>query len=435
MVKIKKRSMILHAAKMVGRTIKSYALLSVTIVLSFALLLGYMTFSDTQLYNEYKTLMRYRRGDVVKFFQPKDSENMWLLLENLDKMENTEHYLTHMYTLGTVGSTYTYQTSDGKEITPGTLWVHAYSIPSYGWPDRSRDPATDTYMQIIWLDGQEHRRFILEDNQVLVSEAVFQAFGLDQQENPVLTLRMREGPQLELEVVGYVKRPTYDEWIAGGQGVGLDIDLYTSEEFIENLRLDDPTIWWESNLYPSLERIYVNIHSENPEQVYHLLETLQMDKTNKRVFYQMQDEAREVMRAEKKNKALICCALLLLLGINLYSSFTNALDRRRFEIGVRRALGASGFSIVRQFMYESLLVMLANVTLAVALVADVMIVYKYIAEQTPNEYGVYPDVVLYISPYSIAMFGVCAVALTLLFSLIFAHKATKVEIVRHLKAE
>lgn len=49
---------------MVGRKWKSYALLSVTIVLSFSLLLGYLTFSDSAIYNENKELFSYRRQDL-----------------------------------------------------------------------------------------------------------------------------------------------------------------------------------------------------------------------------------------------------------------------------------------------------------------------------------------------------------------------------------
>lgn len=43
-----------HAVVMAGRTLKSYALLSVTIVLSFSLLLGYLVYTDSSLYNDYK---------------------------------------------------------------------------------------------------------------------------------------------------------------------------------------------------------------------------------------------------------------------------------------------------------------------------------------------------------------------------------------------
>ena len=48
------KSILRHAVTMVGRTLKSYALLSVTIVLSFSLLLGYLVFTDSTLYNRYK---------------------------------------------------------------------------------------------------------------------------------------------------------------------------------------------------------------------------------------------------------------------------------------------------------------------------------------------------------------------------------------------
>ena len=47
----------------------------------------------------------------------------------------------------------------------------------------------------------------------------------------------------------------------------------------------------------------------------------------------------------------------------------------------------------------------------------------------------YHDWIIYISPYSIAMFVVGSVAMTVVFSLIFAYKSTQVEIVEYLKAE
>ena len=175
------------------------------------------------------------------------------------------------------------------------------------------------------------------------------------------------------------------------------------------------------------------IHSAAPEEVVYLAKSMGYDMI--RSVYEQQNEALNQIRSEKSNKAIIACALLLLLGINLYSSFTNALNDRKFEIGVKRAIGASAWSIVRQFLYESLLVMAANVFLSVALVADVFIIYKYLYELYPNAWGYYQTWVIYISPHSVAMFGICAVTLTLVFSLIFAYKSTRVEIVQYLKAE
>ena len=82
------------------------------------------------------------------------------------------------------------------------------------------------------------------------------------------------------------------------------------------------------------------------------------------------------------------------------------------------------------------LVFLAAVVLiAVAIVADVALIYQAIVEHTPDELGRYTDWIIYISPASVAMFAVCAVTLTLMFSFLFAYKATRVEIVKYLKAE
>ena len=43
-----------HSILMVRRNLKSYLLLSVTILLSFTFLLGYFVYSDSEIYNRYK---------------------------------------------------------------------------------------------------------------------------------------------------------------------------------------------------------------------------------------------------------------------------------------------------------------------------------------------------------------------------------------------
>lgn len=151
--------------------------------------------------------------------------------------------------------------------------------------------------------------------------------------------------------------------------------------------------------------------------------------------YQLQNDALEEIRTVKGNKALIACAMLLLLGINLYSSFTNALNERKFEIGVKRAIGASPWSIVKQFLCEGIIVMVLNTFLSVVLVVDIALLFKVIYQQTPDIYGMYHSFTILITPHSAAMFALCAVSLTLVFSLIFAWKTTQVEIIQYLKAE
>lgn len=179
----------------------------------------------------------------------------------------------------------------------------------------------------------------------------------------------------------------------------------------------------------------VTFYTEEPELVSQMI--TEMDSAlYVDAVYEDQNRALEKIQTEKSTKALVAAILLLLLGINLYSSFDNALNNRKFEIGVKRALGASAFSIVRQFFYEGLLVMIADILLSVAIVTDIAIAYKVIREAIPlDQWGTKMHFVLYISPYSIAIFVICALVLTVVFSFVFAYKSTQVQIVDYLKAE
>jgi len=170
-----------------------------------------------------------------------------------------------------------------------------------------------------------------------------------------------------------------------------------------------------------------------------MLKTMEPDAMIKTV-YEDQARALEQIQTEKGTKAIIAALLLVILGINLYSCFENALNDRKFEIGVKRAMGASGFSIVRQFFYESMIVIVANIVISIAFVVDVGLLLKLYRQLTMKDFsGIvhfeFETYSLYITPYSIGMFAACAIVLTVVFSLVFAYKTTQVQIVDYLKAE
>lgn len=445
MKKIRKFCAILrHAVQMVGRTWKSYALLSVTIVLSFSLLLGYLTFSDSTIYNENKELFSYRRQDLQFIIRDLDVEKVQLLVDNLSAMDNTAYYLIYYYYIGDPGSVYTLQTGqngDGQSVTLQPE-IRAAMLPDHSWPDGM--PSfyyPDRRQKIVWLDGEDHKDFILEKDEVIVTEALYRMLQMDLQQEPVFQLNLTYGPTISLRVVGYTKEYTCEMWETERVSYPVDADinlfqLMLSNKFIDFAQLQNDEYYGEEyglQFDPRLFFLYLQVYSDTPEAVVSLIDT--MGGIQYEFLYEKQNEALDAIRPQKQIKAIITCALLLILGINLYSCFTNALNDRKYEIGVKRAVGASAFSIVRQFLYESFIVMAANILLSISLVADVSIVYKYIVEHTPDETGAYPDFILYISPYSAAMFGICAVSLTVVFSLIFAYKSTRVEIVQYLKAE
>lgn len=422
-------SILKHACLMVGRTLKSYARLSVTIVLSFSFLLGYLLFTDANLYNQYRDVFSYRRGDVLIRDTSADGKKVEAFLENLKEIENTNCFV-YCYSLG--GTLEAYYTADDPSFLEGNTitlpnW-QLYYLPDHAWLDGT---LVSFFSRITWLE-EPREDFYLAEDEVILCEGVFRALGLDRMENPAYTFRFEEGATMTLRIAGY----TADEYpfklnLAAVDGSVYLVDNNYTNQLILSSKLLDASILREQELM-CLER-YVAVYSDNPEQVVQLAETIEFNQVES--IYAQQNDALEAIRYEKKNKAIIACALLLLLGINLYSSFSNALNDRKFEIGVKRAIGASGWSIVRQFLYESLIVMAVNTFLSVVLVTDGLIVYKYIFEHTPDEWGNYYEWVISVTPQSIAMFAVCALTLTIVFSLIFAYKSTRVEIVQYLKAE
>ena len=427
-------SLLRHAVLMVGRKFKNYGLLSVTVVISFSLLLGYLLYTDSVIYNENKELFSYRREDISVYLNA-DLDALHLLQDNLDAIPETAYYVQYEYVIGSSSGSFTLDIygdpQHPKEIS--SLGITAKLLPDHSWPQGTHD--LDRKVQIVWLDGQEHWDFTLEANQVILSEATYRIFGMEDEADPVFHLNVLYGQKIPLEVVGYVKDGTYEEWLAAchmdKMGENIRVSMILSTKFPQYAQWENKELWADARS-PRLIGLKLKICSKRPEDVATLLESFGYSYL---AIYQYQDQVLDGIRTEKQTKAIISCALLVLLGINLYSCFSNALADRRYEIGVKRALGASGWSIVRQFLYESLIVMVANTLVSVSLVADLAAIYKYMVEHTPMEDGSYQEFILYISPYSVAMFGVCAITLTVVFSLIFAFQATRVEIIKHLKAE
>ena len=87
-------------------------------------------------------------------------------------------------------------------------------------------------------------------------------------------------------------------------------------------------------------------------------------------------------------------------------------------------------SIIGQFLMESLIVILCNTLLAVVITVDALAMYKLYQHLVQGTTWI-----VSVSIHSLLMFAVCSLGLTLVFSLFFAYRATRVEIVKYLKAE
>ena len=424
-----------HACTMVGRRLKTYAFLSVTIILSFSFLLGYLLLTDSQLYNDHKLNFSRRRGDVgiIVHNGRNDAGRQRMLYANLDAIENTQYYTAYFGVFEEMAIYYDvsmYNMSPGASIN--LRYLGALFLPDYAWLDLEDYGAADYAgydggSEIVWLDSRETKDFTLEVDQVILSEKVYRLLRLEEEAEPVFPLRTTDGINTQLRVAGYIKADEpydydYEGWLHNTPTMILSV------KFLDWLANNGVQLWGDDESL--IENTIYFVYSETPERVVALAKTMGYSWVQS--MYEWQDNAMEMMQSQAGNKAIIACALLVLLGINLYSSFSNAMNERKYEIGVKRAVGASAWSIVRQFLYESLLVMLANVAISIALVVNVGVLYKIFMEWQSNFLDTY---VLYLTPHSMVIFGACAVTLTVVFSLIFAYKSTQVEIVQYLKAE
>lgn len=420
-----KRSVMLHSVTMARRNFRAYAMLSVTIILSFALLLGYFAYSDSTLYNTYKKTFSLDRQLVSIWEESMPTGRYDALMEQTAKIPETHSYSVLMpESVEFVFANLTDPQGRAAYIPN----VGVICIPSQIWELYNME--LEKY-EITWLDHQARNGIELASGEALLDAYTFRLLGLDQMEDPVYTFQVSSFHSSSLvpvtvRIVGTFLQSEEFATQVDDAGEGVVAAEYAPQCIFSLMDLNPqvaPEFKWARR---------VVFHTQDPEQLYEVTENMDFDGN---AIYVRQNSALAAMRQQKQIKAVIAAALLLLLGFNLYSSFNNALSERKFEIGVKRALGASKWSIVRQFLYESILVMLIDILLSVALVVDAALIYKLVYESIPDKFGIYHEFILYLSPYSAAMFLICSVSLSVVFSIIFSYKSTQIQIVDYLKAE
>lgn len=416
MKRIRKPSAIAHAAKMLWRNKSSYAMLSVTIVLSFSLLLGYLSFMDSDLYNRYKVIFSARKDVVMTYTSDKKPVDHLALANKVRKADETAQMYQY-FSINTRMIQYNYVTARLVFIPQGNRPVFEMM---FGFDDK--------YGNIYQLSRQiwpimGKMDFDLAENECIINESFFRAISSDGTlpVSIVVPVQWNDGTTsyFPLKVVGVCKDASdcnlrFNEY---GYPTG-NVEIYLSQALMGERTAAD---------FHSTPRRISWISTEKPSEIALYAQQLGMVVHS---VADAQEEALISIRAQKATKGIIAIVLLLLLGINLYSSFSNALERRKYEIGVKRAIGASGGSIMGQFLLESMMVMLVNIAASIIIVLDVLVGYKLYVRIVENVTWT-----VNISIHTILMFLVCSLSLTTAFSLLFAYKSTRVEIVQYLKAE
>lgn len=416
MKRARKPSILSHAARMLWRNRSSYAMLSVTIVLSFSLLLGYLAFMDSDLYNRYKVIFSARKDVVMAYSWDKNPVDHLALAAKVKKTDES----AQMYQYFNINTPLTQY----KQVNARLNFIPQGNRPVFEliWVSDDKYGTLFNISRQVWpIQGKSD--FDLAENEAIINESFFYAISPDGTlpAQVVVPVQWKDGTTsyFQLNVVGVCK-DAFDcslSFNENGDPTG-QVEIYLSQALMGERTAAD---------FHSTPRRITWISTEKPGEI--ALHAQQLGLVVHSVA-DAQDEALVNIRAQKSTKGIIAIVLLLLLGINLYSSFSNALERRKYEIGVQRAIGASGGSIMRQFLMESMLIMLVNIVASILIVVEVLVGYKLYAQLVERAQWI-----VSLSIHSILMFLVCSVSLTVAFSLLFAYKSTKVEIVQYLKAE
>ncbi len=393
--------MISHAIMMVRKNIKSYMLLSVTVLISFTVMLVYLIYTDSNIYNKYRGILGSDEEIIITGTSEGQSRELNMFIDQIENIDNTHYYF--------ISELLVDNNIEGQQC-------EAIVLPKYVWGLFEGEDDENGYLYNTRVDIAGKKEIRLKNDEAIVSKAEYDYLEKTQGEEKYISLTFfeREGFgefTKKYKVVDKYEIPDgeYRNPIECSVGDPVYIsDGYVLEKCASESR-------------------HIVIKTDNPEMVLQLIENLGMPRTSA---YMHINEAIKEKNIVVKNKYIIAMVLFVLLGVNLYSSFLNALSERKFEIGVKRALGAGKGSIMLQFLTEGLFVMFMNVVVAVISSATIMMAYKYFKYVTDGY--VY---VIYLSKQSAILYCMFTFFLSLLFSLIFAYKSSCVEVIKYLKEE
>lgn len=384
---------------MIKKTFKNYLLLSVTAFLSFAIMFGYLIYTDSGIYNKYNELFSESPNIVLSYNTAEKASDIKLLVNQLEKLPDTHYY----YTKSGLAKT-SFGTECEVNFLPGYVWGIFDSADLNGYTGATRLKINDKW------------EFSLGAADAIVSEQVYQSIVPDDDGRK----------QIRLVFTNAVEQKVLKTYNVVGSYSSNVVKFLNPETSVST----DPVyvnIASVSDFDCVIDNIALTIYTERTEFLTEQIKNLGLACEE---IYSAQNTAIAEKLAAIANKYIIAAVLFVLLGINLYSSFTNALNDRKFEIGIKRALGASKLHIMLQFVIEGLAVMLANIILSVCAVTFLMNIYKFVNEVIFNR--VY---IIVMNSESILLYTIFVFFLTLVFSLLFAYQCTKVEIVKYLKEE
>lgn len=389
------KNLFLHSLKMAERNKRGYLFLSISISISFFLLLLYLFGYDTYLYNKYKYAFK-APGDIAIICET--DENGSEINRYMKQLEKEEHVTFYQYCEQPVWLNQYGNCSMAIQRIPANIKCF------YKYDDNDN---SNGIQEVKIPQGD----FYLKSDEMIVEKKFYDI--LKKQNNMVLSItQKRKGGKTETKkykIVGYCE------------------DIHESEievnEFGEMTGHMYAFALYDAGLEECINR-RVLICSDNILSLVQLAQKFQLGAACPFVF---QQSAMEEMQKASGDKLLMVITFLFFLSLNLFGNFRNTLEKRSYEIGVKRALGASKKEILGQFLIEGVIVMIGNIVLSAVLVINVLVLVKYIYFVQGRE------LILYMNQFSFLTYIICCIFLSFVFSVVFAYQAVNVEIIQYIK--
>lgn len=401
-----------HSLTMMKVHWQAYLSLSITITISLGLFLGILVYYDTTYFNEYKSDISIPPNII--------------------------------------------QSGDGNLQTANALTIMSQKYDdtfAFSWRDGGVD--LPSYQRSIFghLTFVDHNffNFPIEGNHGFVSHNIIEGrlFTHEEISNNEKIILIEEKFKDILfgteEAIGQeILLPTN----FSGDSIPTDVTPYTiigvvqSHDTYPSDILDDESMMIDGRLYLPLNALvdfkdiqtlsYTLVVAKSPEVQREIYQTLFLEGMHTTSSLWHIEYASHAYIEMRESQISLLAIVLIILSLNLFSLHSNVLKKRQQEIAIKRALGASKRTIIIEFFIEGLFIFLINFLVVCFLISTIAVIWYYFNH---NLYQGYNLKSLVIMPFSIQLFIIVSILMTILNSMILAYQATRINIIDAIKAE
>lgn len=191
-----------HGTLMMVRNLRSYSMLSLSVVLSFSVLLGYLAISDSTLFNQYKNVIYKPDGWTIVHDDQLSAGDLSALQTLTGDAAGGSSYIMCQY-----GSRFVEAEDRSYSYT-----FSIYSVPSVTW-DIFVPHGIPENVAVSWLDERQENGISLGKGEIVISRQAYDILFAEKTEEPVLPvcIGVQDGSVrwLDCRVVGTLDAPDF----------------------------------------------------------------------------------------------------------------------------------------------------------------------------------------------------------------------------------